>query len=118
MKIIDLLNKIANGEEVPKKIKVLGGIYYYCGKDQTGNRYYSEPEGCGGIRLSFNTSQLNDTVEILEEEKKIPEKVDFNISNFIYKEYELNIMRNNVIANTKAINQIIDYLDYLKSKGE
>lgn len=50
-----------------------------------------------------------------EEEKKIPEKVDFDISNFNYKEYELNIMRNNVIANSKAINEIIDYL---KSKGE
>ena len=29
MKIIDLLNKIANGEEVPKKIKYKGSIYTY-----------------------------------------------------------------------------------------
>ena len=29
MKVIDLLNKIANGEEVPKKIKYDGSIYEY-----------------------------------------------------------------------------------------
>ena len=29
MKIIDLLNKIANGEEVPKKIKIKDEIWIY-----------------------------------------------------------------------------------------
>lgn len=29
MKVIDLLNKIANGEEVPKKIKYKGTSYEY-----------------------------------------------------------------------------------------
>ena len=29
MKVIDLLNKIANGEEVPQKIKVGNKIYNY-----------------------------------------------------------------------------------------
>lgn len=31
IKIIDLLNKIANGEEVPKKIKINNVIYEYIG---------------------------------------------------------------------------------------
>ena len=46
MKIIDLLNKIANGEEVPKKIKYRGHIYQYQYKDtkETNiiNYYHSE----------------------------------------------------------------------------
>ena len=110
MKIIELLNKIANGEEVPKKIKVLCDIYYYCGEDISGNCYYSEPKGCGGIRLSFNTSQLNDEVEILEEEKKIPE----NNFNYIYLCEDEHIMTNfeNIQTTLK------DIIDYLKSKGE
>ena len=120
MRIIDLLNKIANGEEVPKKIKVLGSIYYYCGGDISGNCYYSEPEGCGGIRLSFNTSQLNNEVKILEEEKKIPEKLDVIswgkcINGVTHKEKELAIEINKT---QETINEIIDYLDYLESKGE
>ena len=67
MKVIDLLNKIANGEEVPKKIKYENDIYiltdnycYYC--DET-NLILSD-------RLYAEQSRLNDEVEILEEEKK------------------------------------------------
>lgn len=33
MKVIDLLNKIAKGEEVPKKIKYDGKIFEYTAKD-------------------------------------------------------------------------------------
>ena len=67
IKVIDLLNKIANGEEVPKKIKYENDIYiltdnycYYC--DET-NLILSD-------RLYAEQSRLNDEVEILEEEKK------------------------------------------------
>lgn len=68
MKIIDLLNKIANGEEVPKKIKYDDDIYihvdnycYYC---QETNEILSQ-----NIYAEF--SRLNDEVEIIEEEKEI-----------------------------------------------
>jgi len=66
MKVIDLLNKIANGEEVPKKIKVFGGIYYLCKGDSSKQLYFSEKQGYGGIGLKFNTSQINEEVEIIE----------------------------------------------------
>lgn len=49
------------------------------------------------------------TFEILEEEKKIPKKLDDD-------EYEYNTA--NEILFMRKINEIIDYLDYLKSKGE
>ena len=69
MKVIDLLNKIANGEEVPEKIKYYGCIYelkdrnyeYYNYKDNEGN--YLEDEW-------FLTNILNDELEIIEDTPK------------------------------------------------
>ena len=107
MKVIDLLNKIANGEEVPKKIKWRDKIWTYNNKDQDYEINDTDLLGygfCNHKTLDF----INDEVEILEE-KKIPEKI--NISNFP--------RRNNSLKKTAIrLNEIIDYLDYLKSKGE
>ena len=103
MKIIDLLNKIANDEKLPEIIKVKGGTYYLCKGDQSGCCYFSEKQGFGGVKLVFDTSAMNEEVEILEEEKKIPEKLT-----------NLALTHNNRILVDK-INEIIDYL---KSKGE
>lgn len=71
IKIIDLLNKIANGGKVPKKIKYEDDIYihidnycYYCDKT---NLILSD-------RIFAEYSKLNDEVEIIEEEIKKPEK--------------------------------------------
>ena len=72
MKIIELLNKIANGEEVPKKIrfnniewnKVYGekNVYYINEYDSDFFLYFFRKN------LDFT---LNDEVEIIEEEKEI-----------------------------------------------
>ena len=66
MKIIDLLNKIANGEELPKKIKYNDDEYIHIGN------YCYFCEETNEI-LSQNTyaefSRLNDEVEILDEEE-------------------------------------------------
>ena len=78
MKVIDLLNKIANGEEVPKKIKFQNKIYHfnreymdyesdiqeYRNADVKEN-YYIFSEWCPML--------LNDEVEIIEEDKEIRE---------------------------------------------
>ena len=64
MKIIDLLNKIANGEEVPKKIRIGLETYKFC-------------NGCGVYEdecerdLVIRYNMLNDEVEIIEEEPEI-----------------------------------------------
>lgn len=66
MKVIDLLNKIANGEEVPKKIKYNDDEYIHI------DNYCYFCEETNEI-LSQNTyaefSRLNDEVEILDEEE-------------------------------------------------
>jgi hypothetical protein len=99
MKIIDLLNKIANGEEVPEYVQ-----YYNMLQDKLDtmmvckeNIYY---------KLSNLEIQINSRVEPVEEEKKIPEKL--NKQHFHNRQRQL----------ANKINKIIDYLDYIKSKGE
>ena len=102
MKIIDLLNKIANGEEVPKKIKYKNDIYKYEAYD-----YFGINKGYFFDR--YNVSEmLNDTVEILEEEKKLPEKI----------EEEEIIEVSMGIGEQICANKINEIIDYLKSKGE
>ena len=81
MKVIDLLNKIANGEEVPKKIKYEGDIYIhndnYCYFCKETNEILSE-----NIYAEF--SRLNDEVEIIEE----PRDIEVCGSLFTKSEYD------------------------------
>ena len=120
MKIIDLLNKIANGEETPKKFIIKGScfkdLYFEYNKkyncyDLIGEKFKN---GC----YVFGYSELNDEIEIIEdtpkEEKKIPEKLDQTLNRIdIGEDYYRYITENRF-----KINEIIDYLQYLKSKGE
>ena len=74
MKVIDLLNKIANGEEVPKKIKWEDTIYAYSEYDKDYLEFpFSEDEykGLFDMKDSILTQYLNDEVEVLEEDKEI-----------------------------------------------
>ena len=76
MKIIDLLNKIANDEEVPKKIKIKNVIYEYRGYMYcTEKANYQDIEDYLFGKWNFNI--LNNYAEILEEPKKI-EKITRN----------------------------------------
>ena len=93
MKVIDLLNKIANGEEVPKKIKYKSFILERTKSSEVKRLYVDEQGMFFPECYSFD---LNDEVEIIEEDKKI-EKLN------IYNYTEHDIM-------TK-INEIIDYLE-------
>ena len=119
MKIIDLLNKIANGEEVPKKIRINNVIYEYRGFMYcTEKANYQDIEDYLFGKWNFNI--LNNEVEILEEEKKIPEKLKIEddgntITLYGEKENEWTILDNVDVIVCNKINSIIDYL---KSKGE
>lgn len=75
MKIIDLLNKIANGEEVPKKIIFKNELYilkkwenieetdYYC-------------ESIGNLLGDIYLTSLNEEVEIIEDTPKEDKKIE------------------------------------------
>lgn len=137
MKIIDLLNKIANGEEVPKKIFCFNREFYL-----EGNTYFGDTFT---LMHYIQEEDLNDEVEILEEkemchkchkyaaeynqtycefclgiskleEKKIPEKLDWNKNDFTYPEGNLmdEETADVLMEIQDKINNIIDILN----KGE
>lgn len=117
MKVIDLLNKIANGEEVPKKIAIQNEALIY-NEDEILNLqdcYYMTDEEDATWRIW--AYELNDEVEIIEEEKKMPEKLEgfrFKKETDDLTDEELEI-ENYLSDITDKINEIIDYL---KSKGD
>ena len=74
IRVIDLLNKIANGEEVPEKIKYEGDILKYekevqdyFGVSKTGNGSFFNYLFVNKKTAKF----INDTVEIIEEQEEI-----------------------------------------------
>lgn len=126
MKVIDLLNKIANGEEVPNRIKVNRSNYRYVPDID----YINEDDNYLMDIIALNSNELNTEVEIIEEkeichkcgkypaeynqtycefclgiseeDKKI-EKIDVNHLQQIKKWKRAKILGN-------KINEIIDYL--------
>lgn len=73
IKIIDILNKIANGEEIPKKIKYAEEILKYDGYKDGYKIDYIDGDGDGLFNEYAWITELNDEVEIIDEpkEKKI-----------------------------------------------
>lgn len=65
IKIIDLLNKISNWEEVPIKINYHGSLYVW-----SKERQYYELENKNYIFLTFETNELNDEVEEIDIEEQ------------------------------------------------
>lgn len=110
MKIIDLLNRIAKGEEVPKKIKYDNQVFEY--REDMLDYYCYDYD----LNLMGYQKVLNEKVEILEEEKKTPEKICTNRIINTHDILEFEMIQNKINAEyTYVINSIIDYL---KSKGD
>ena len=97
MKIIDLLNKAANGEEVPL-IKYRDKILHW-------NKEKDRFEDKDGMNTLYEIdfSELNDEVEIIEEDKKIEtiDPIDYCHSTDTSKDMVL----------VEKINEIIDYIN-------
>jgi hypothetical protein len=67
MKVIDLLNKRANGEEVPKKIRIEHWCYKFEWVEHLGNYYDKASDIDLTSAISMN-EELNYKVHILDEE--------------------------------------------------
>ena len=119
IKIIELLTKIANGEEIPKKIKFKNIIWEYC-KNGSTKDYINDYNGCLMEFIPINKVGLNDSVEIIEEPKKI-EKIlismdDNNMSFVGNSQYKhLSYSEIDLMMATK-INELIDEINNLKEK--
>lgn len=120
MKVIDLLNKIANGEIKDKtKFRINWGDmyrdFYY---DNSEENQLQCLKNCSDNYSLYDDIRLNDEVEILEEEKKIPEKLtDILRVDDLIPPVDENMYKiwTQIIKNHNKINEICDYL---KSKGE
>lgn len=106
IKIIDLLVKIANNEEVPKKIKYSNVKLEYVEENGDYYNYY----GRGLFEYKFGNCKnfLNDEVEIIEEPKKI-EKLPKGITDNACATKDQRTIAN-------KINELIDEINNLKEK--
>ena len=101
----ELLGMVKDGK-APKKIKYKG-IILKCDLEVQDYRIYQDGYLFTKLFEGENCKFLNDEVEILEEEKKIPEKIKDKYNSQISK-----------VELAQKYNEIIDYLNYLKSKGD
>ena len=118
IKIIDLLTKIANGEEVPKKIKWENIIYAYSEYDKDYLEYHfsnEEYKGLFDMRDNILTQFLNDEVEIIEEPKKI-EKWGEGALEEMEKctDYTLEDLQKYIRILAETQNELIDEINNLK----
>lgn len=106
MKVIELLTKIANGEEVPEKIEFYGHIWYF---NEYNQQYDKEGYGFKNLNIwdGYNFNILNEEVEIIED-KKI-EKIDVNYLQQIKKWKRAKVLGN-------KINEIIDKINKMEDK--
>ena len=123
--IIEIINKIANNENMPKKIKYNDKIYIYseanqdyleCNKDDFDLLGYAF---CNWRTRDF----INDKVEIIEEDKPMIEKIDGGIItsrgtyinfNDVYKDMSTSYKTiDDIII---KINEIIDYINKNEEK--
>lgn len=119
MTVIQLLNKIANEEEVPRKIK--WGEFELEWEELGYHDYKFLGTGNHLLFQGFTTSVLNDEVEVIgekEKDRKIEKICTFpGLDDYDYA-YEDGNRPNNVKINNKMeellidkINEIIDYIN-------
>ena len=120
MKIIELLNKIANGEEVPKNIKVFDEEFNYDGYD-----YYSIHSSSplmSYVGADYLRAEMNYDIEIIEEYEpftdeilKLPyyslEKIRKAKNKDEWREERISLLEKRVDDYHKKINEIIDKIN-------
>lgn len=122
MKVIDLLNKIANGEEVPKLLH--NGKYGIYEKEKRAVAFYND-EKCTSYFGSWYKWELcedglNDEIEIIEEPKKIERLNEILRIDDLQTPYDWNIQKiwKNIIIQQNKLNEIIDFINKEKRKNE
>lgn len=112
MKVIDLLNKMAHGEEVPEKIKVDNIIYIY---ENWEHFYYTDNEVREDLLVrgkDYSTNDfLNWNVELIEDE---PIDID-NIGELLkIEEYEVD--KTDTVINRNKINELVQAVKQLNKE--
>lgn len=113
MKIIDLLNKIANGELKAKtRIKYHNKIYIYDFPNLCG--IYEENKPTNSVHNLYeyimNSNRLNEEIEIIEEPKKI--EIPKHIPNEVIQNLDRGVCPANVKHIAHKVNELINYLQH------
>ena len=104
MRIIDLLNKIANGEKVPQKIEYLDSVY-----ELNEESFYMNNGDFFVDHINIDLSNLNDEIELIEDEEiDINSIKEFEIdeNNFIQTDLGAFKTRKMDIAFLNKINEL------------
>ena len=116
MKVIDLLNKIANGEELPNEIKY-GEVIYK--RYEYNNKYYKNDDRNREKDILSehlaNESFYNSRIEVIEEDKKI--EIPKHIPNEVIQDLDRAICPANVKCIAHKVNELINYLQHT-NKGD
>ena len=83
IKVIELLNKIANGEELPKEIKYNFETFYIKYDTFHNIYFYETKDGTTLLKYIYNTNFLLDEVEILEDNTEEIEELKIDENGFI-----------------------------------
>ena len=116
IKIIDLLNKIAEGKELPEKFMYKGHLYY---RQKTKGICYRCDELNEIFEECLVLEDLNETIEIIEEPKKIEklkiEQDTHNSNYYIKNEYgtKCGLTKHSKMIAEK-VNELIDEINNLK----
>jgi hypothetical protein len=124
MKIIELLNKIANGEEVPNKVKY--GIHYWEYDEEIKDYKDNDDDYVFSYSNYDITDMLNKEIEIIADEEpqehKIPDKLPYYSLEKIQKaknkdewrEERISLLEKRIDDYHNKINEILDYLEETK----
>lgn len=118
VKLIDLLVKIANQDEPPKKIKWNYHVYIY---DEQYDDYYEETTALFENEMSNGMlfKSLNDYVEIIEEKpKEIENWTKFAIERINVEAENIESLKEYLITTINTQKEIIDGLNYLLKKED
>lgn len=113
MKIIDILNKKANGIlEDGFKFKFIERIFTYSKKDDVIQDEY----GWGIGQVSRLEQQLNNTVEVIEESKEIKELAKISFNEFVDVDNEVRF--DLTIREYDKINELVRVVNKLTKERE
>ena len=116
IKVIDLLNKIAEGKELPEKFMYKGHLYY---RQKTKGICYRCDELNEIFEECLVLEDLNDTIEIIEEPKKI-EKISWREKESLAGNLTANEKQNILARRTEklksSLNELIDEINNLKEE--
>lgn len=114
MKVIDLLNKIANGEGLPKKIRVFGEEFELDGREYYSVHSSSPLESYFG--QDYFSEELKYEIEILDEEDAFIDIEELNTGNsclnWTPKDQSFQNKINDIIKNQKKIINKLDLKDF------